>query len=63
MFLVCIREFCAMVIKIYIYTKEEVQRMNIGSLNSRGEETSSVAEGVDCVDTRTLPSPSSPDHA
>ncbi|KAG9150864.1 hypothetical protein Leryth_002999 [Lithospermum erythrorhizon] len=40
-------EFCGMVRKIYIYTKEEVQRMNPGSLSSKGDEISSVAEGLD----------------
>ncbi|XP_076891946.1 auxin response factor 2B-like [Bidens hawaiensis] len=38
------QEFCGMVRKIYIYTREEVQRMNLGTLNSRGEDNSSVAE-------------------
>jgi len=33
-----------MVRKIYIYTREEVQRMNPGTLNSRDDDTSSVAE-------------------
>ncbi|XP_071734175.1 auxin response factor 2B-like isoform X2 [Rutidosis leptorrhynchoides] len=41
------QEFCCMVRKIFIYTREEVQRMNLGSLNSRGEDNSSVAEDVD----------------
>ncbi|KAL8140924.1 hypothetical protein V2J09_006945 [Rumex salicifolius] len=31
-------EFCCMVKKIFIYTKEEVQRMNPGALNSRIED-------------------------
>ncbi|KAJ0804314.1 putative transcription factor ARF family [Helianthus annuus] len=46
------QEFCGMVRKIYIYTREEVQRMNLGTLNSRGEENSSV-----------IPLSSSPEHA
>ncbi|KAK9072351.1 hypothetical protein SSX86_008785 [Deinandra increscens subsp. villosa] len=37
------QEFLGMVRKIFIYTKEEVQRMNPGTLNSRDEDTSSVA--------------------
>ncbi|KAJ0539888.1 putative transcription factor ARF family [Helianthus annuus] len=37
------QEFCGMVRKIFIYTKEEVQRMNPGTLNSRDDDTSSVA--------------------
>lgn len=56
------QEFVVMVRKIYIYTKEEVQRMNLGALNSRGEDNSSVAEGVDGGDTVAIPS-SSPEHA
>ncbi|GJY01470.1 auxin response factor 2B [Tanacetum coccineum] len=55
-------EFIVMVRKIYIYTKEEVDRMNLGALNSRGEDNSSIAEGVDGGDTRAIPS-SSPEHA
>ncbi|GFP89435.1 auxin response factor 2 [Phtheirospermum japonicum] len=38
-------EFCGMVRKILILTREEVQRMNPGPFNSKGE-TSSVAEGI-----------------
>ncbi|CAD5177622.1 unnamed protein product [Musa acuminata subsp. malaccensis] len=37
-------EFCNMVRKIYIYTREEVQRMNPGTLNSRVEESPAVSE-------------------
>ncbi|KAJ8475978.1 hypothetical protein OPV22_019705 [Ensete ventricosum] len=37
-------EFCEMVRKIYIYTREEVQRMNPGTLNSRVEESPAVSE-------------------
>ncbi|XP_075489789.1 auxin response factor 2A-like [Primulina tabacum] len=40
-------EFCRMVRKILIVTKEEVQKMNPGTLISKGEETSSFAEGTD----------------
>lgn len=41
-----------MVRKIFIYTREEVQRMNPGTLNSRDDDISSVAEGMDEKDTR-----------
>ncbi|KAL8226079.1 hypothetical protein R6Q57_018636 [Mikania cordata] len=58
------QEFCGMVRKIYIYTREEVQRMNLGTLNSRGEDNnSSVAEGICGRDTLSIPLPSSPQHA
>lgn len=52
-----------MVRKIFIYTREEVQRMNPGTLNSKGEEYSSVAEGLDAKEVKNLlrPSASSPD--
>ncbi|CAH9116237.1 unnamed protein product [Cuscuta epithymum] len=55
------QEFCGMVHKIYIYTKEEVQRMNPGTLNSKGEDTSSVAEGLDTREVKSshIPSASS----
>nr|XP_043608784.1 auxin response factor 2A-like [Erigeron canadensis] len=46
------QEFCAMVRKIFIYTREEVQRMNPGTLNSRDEDISSAAEGMDEKDPR-----------
>lgn len=32
-------EFCSMVHKIFVYTREEVQRMNPGALNSRPEDS------------------------
>ncbi|XP_050378925.1 auxin response factor 2 [Argentina anserina] len=42
------QEFCGIVRKIFIYTREEVQRMNPGTLNSLGEENPALpAEGVD----------------
>ncbi|KAK6127823.1 hypothetical protein DH2020_038425 [Rehmannia glutinosa] len=50
------REFCGMVRKILILTKEEVLRMNPGTFNSKGEETSSVAEGVSAKEGKNLPS-------
>ncbi|URE02417.1 auxin response factor [Musa troglodytarum] len=37
-------EFCNMVRKIYIYTREEVQSMNPGTLNSRLEESQATSE-------------------
>ncbi|KAL2462326.1 Auxin response factor 2 [Abeliophyllum distichum] len=57
-------EFCSMVRKILICTKEEVQRMNPGTINSRGEEISSVAEGLDAKEAKNLPvtSGSSPEN-
>ncbi|KAK1413174.1 hypothetical protein QVD17_34945 [Tagetes erecta] len=57
------QEFCGMVRKIFIYTREEVQQMNLGTLNSRAEEISSVAEGICGRDIRAVPSSSSPEHA
>ncbi|CAK9186904.1 unnamed protein product [Ilex paraguariensis] len=44
------QEFCGMVRKIFIYTREEVQRMNPGTLNLKGEENSRVGEGMDAKD-------------
>eukprot|EP00262_Sarcandra_glabra_P003007 TRINITY_DN13442_c0_g2_i1.p1 TRINITY_DN13442_c0_g2~~TRINITY_DN13442_c0_g2_i1.p1 ORF type:complete len:769 (+),score=140.38 TRINITY_DN13442_c0_g2_i1:759-3065(+) len=38
------QEFCSMVRKIFIYTRDEVQKMNPGTLSLRFEENSSVAE-------------------
>ncbi|CAN6472455.1 unnamed protein product [Victoria cruziana] len=38
------QEFCSMVRKIFIYTREEVQKMSPGSINAKVEE-SSAAEG------------------
>ncbi|XP_073007222.1 auxin response factor 23-like [Typha latifolia] len=37
-------EFCGMVRKIYIYTRDEVQNMNPGSLHLRGEESPAASE-------------------
>ncbi|KAA8540625.1 hypothetical protein F0562_024456 [Nyssa sinensis] len=58
------QEFCGMVRKIFIYTKEEVQRMNPGTLSSKGEENSSVAEGMEAKEVKDLPlhSASSPEN-
>nr|ANI70179.1 auxin response factor ARF7 [Salvia miltiorrhiza] len=52
-------EFCCMVRKLLILTKEEMLRMNPGTLNSKGEDTSSIADGVD-ANVQSFPS-SSPD--
>ncbi|KAF7840235.1 Auxin response factor 2 [Senna tora] len=41
------QEFCAMVRKIYIYPKEEIQKMSPGTLSSRNEENQSVSEDAD----------------
>lgn len=43
-----------MVRKIFIYTREEVQRMNPKALNSRSEENSLVGEGMDEKEMRNL---------
>lgn len=49
------QEFCVMVRKIYIYTREEIQRMNPGTLNPKGEESSSgAAEGIDATESKNL---------
>ncbi|OMO52358.1 AUX/IAA protein [Corchorus olitorius] len=46
------QEFCAMVRKIGIYTREEVQKMKPGSLNSKGEENPVSAEGMDAKEVK-----------
>ncbi|XP_022730418.1 auxin response factor 2A-like isoform X2 [Durio zibethinus] len=46
------QEFCAMVRKIGIYTREEVQKMKPGSLSSRGEDNPVSAEGLDAEEVR-----------
>ncbi|GMQ09546.1 hypothetical protein CsSME_00052878 [Camellia sinensis var. sinensis] len=51
-------EFCGMVRKIFIYTREEVQRMNPGTLNSKSEECSLGGEGMDEKEVKNLSSPS-----
>uniref|UniRef100_A0A804N3X1 Auxin response factor n=1 Tax=Zea mays TaxID=4577 RepID=A0A804N3X1_MAIZE len=47
-------EFCDMVHKIFIYTREEVERMNPGALNSRSEDSlsDSLGRGVASRDPR-----------
>ncbi|KAL3818481.1 hypothetical protein ACJIZ3_004386 [Penstemon smallii] len=52
-------EFCGMVRKILILTKEEVQRMNPGTFNSKAEENSSIAEGKETKDVKNVPTTSS----
>lgn len=47
------REFCAMAHKIHLYTKEEVQHMKPGTLNSKDEDTSSIA-GLDPKEVKGL---------
>lgn len=51
------REFCGMVHKILILTKEEVQRMSPGTF--KGEVNSVVAEGTDAEEMKSLPTSSS----
>ncbi|PON97460.1 Auxin response factor [Trema orientale] len=41
------QEFCCMVRKIFIYTREEVQKMSPGTLNSHGDGNHTVAEVMD----------------
>lgn len=54
-------EFCGMVRKILILTKEEVQSMNPGTSISKGEENSSVAAEMDAKVVKNLPSSSTDD--
>ncbi|KAG5067099.1 hypothetical protein AAZX31_04G183300 [Glycine max] len=51
------QEFCAMVRKIYIYPKEEIQKMSPGTLSSKNEENHSVtaSEGADTKDVKCQP--------
>ncbi|KAE9604239.1 putative transcription factor ARF family [Lupinus albus] len=41
------QEFCAIVRKIYIYPKEEIQKMSPGTLSSKNEDIQSASEGAD----------------
>ncbi|OIW19933.1 hypothetical protein TanjilG_30847 [Lupinus angustifolius] len=41
------QEFCAIVRKIYIYPKEEIQKMSPGTLSSKYEDIQSASEGAD----------------
>lgn len=43
------REFCNIVRKIYIYTKEEVQKMNSKSAAPRKEESPAAGGGGGCA--------------
>lgn len=58
------QEFCAMVRKIYIYPKEEIQKMSPGTLSSRNEENQSASEAADAKVECLLHQPSSlPDNS
>jgi len=46
------QEFCSMVRKIYIYPKEEIQKMSPGTLSSKNEETYSATDGGDAQETK-----------
>ncbi|XVF54769.1 hypothetical protein PTKIN_Ptkin05aG0208500 [Pterospermum kingtungense] len=46
------QEFCAMVRKIGIYTREEVQKMKPGSLSSKGEDNAASADGLDAKEVK-----------
>ncbi|XVE56499.1 hypothetical protein DITRI_Ditri04bG0015300 [Diplodiscus trichospermus] len=46
------QEFCAMVRKIGIYTREEVQKMKPGSLSSKGEDNPVSAEGLNAKEVK-----------
>ncbi|CAH8387732.1 unnamed protein product [Eruca vesicaria subsp. sativa] len=52
------QEFCGMVRKISIYTKEEVRKMNPGTLSCRSEEEAVVGEGSDAKDAKSASNPS-----
>lgn len=47
-----------MVRKISIYTKEEVRKMNPGTLGCRSEEEAVVGEGSDPKDAKSASNPS-----
>ncbi|KAJ7957179.1 Auxin response factor [Quillaja saponaria] len=49
------QEFCAMVRKIFIYPKEEVQKMSPGTLSSKGEENQLVSEVADAKEVKCQP--------
>ena len=53
-----------MVRKIFIYTREEVQKMNRGSLNLKGDENPSV-EGKEAkeIEGQAVPSISAPESS
>lgn len=57
------QEFCGMVRKIFIYTKEEVQKMNPGSFSSKGEDSPMNGEGIDAKEVKqSLPSASNAEN-
>lgn len=61
-----VREFCGMVRKIFIYTREEVQKMNpAGSLNLKRDENPSVGEGEEAkeIKSQAVPSMSAPESS
>ena len=41
-----------MVRKIYIYPKEEIQKMSPGTLSSKNEENQSASEGADAQEIK-----------
>ena len=47
-----------MVRKIVIYTREEVQKIKPGTLNSKGNENPSVVEGGDAKEAKHRPATS-----
>ncbi|EEF51702.1 Auxin response factor, putative [Ricinus communis] len=51
------QEFVGMVRKIFIYTREEVQKMNPGTLNSKGDEHLLDVDGVDAKEVKCVPLP------
>ncbi|KAJ7945633.1 Auxin response factor [Quillaja saponaria] len=59
------QEFCAMVRKIFIYPKEEVQKMSPGTLSSKGEENQLISEVADAKEVKchTLHPVSTPDNS
>ncbi|CAH2043921.1 unnamed protein product [Thlaspi arvense] len=52
------QEFCRMVRKLFIYTKEEVRKMNPGTLSCRSEEEAVVGDGSDAKDAKSASNPS-----
>ncbi|KAG2301153.1 hypothetical protein Bca4012_059370 [Brassica carinata] len=52
------QEFCCMVRKIFIYTKEVVMKMNPGTISCRSEEEAVVGEGSDAKDGKSASNPS-----
>ncbi|KAF2311535.1 hypothetical protein GH714_024618 [Hevea brasiliensis] len=46
------QEFVGMVRKIFIYTREEVQKMNPGTIDSKGNENLLDVEGMDTKEVK-----------